>query len=111
MPPVVLFASMKYFLPGTTDNICDYYEKKEHEYSPSFSESRQASWNRVKRFWFTGLDHMQMTGNQINESWKTGLQGLENTTGLKVSSVLHNNEHGGGVPTNELKDEFGKKII
>ena len=29
VPPVVLVASMRYFLPGTSDNIADYYEMKE----------------------------------------------------------------------------------
>ena len=41
VPPVVLLASMKYFLPHTTQNIGEYYETKEQSYAPSFSKARR----------------------------------------------------------------------
>ena len=44
VPPVVLVASMRYFLPGTSDNIAEYYEKKEEALSKPFSEARRAQW-------------------------------------------------------------------
>lgn len=90
VPPVVLLASMKYFLPHTTQNIGEYYETKEQSYAPSFSKARREQWDRARQFWFTGMDHMQMTRERVSDTFASGLHDVEQSTGLKLSSLWHN---------------------
>ncbi|KAI3624481.1 hypothetical protein CBS14141_002909 [Malassezia furfur] len=87
-PPLVLAASFKYFLPHTFDNTAEYYDSVEHKHFPQFSEKRQDAWSSIKRTYFTGVSHLERTGEQAKDAFASGVHSVENSTGLKLGSVL-----------------------
>ena len=111
VPPVVLVASMRYFLPGTSDNIAEYYEKKEEALSKPFSEARRAQWTRAKQFWYTGMDHFQMTREKLAGTWMSSVQGLEDSTGLKVSSILAGSDATPNTSPNSVEPQATQKLV
>lgn len=88
VPPVVFAASMKYFLPLTSDNLCEYYEEKEQRFAPRFSEARRNQWQKLQQYWYTGVDHLKMTGNKVGSLFSAGVKDMEKSTGLKIATLL-----------------------
>lgn len=84
----MLAASFKYFLPHTFDNTAEYYDSVEHKHFPQFSEKRQDAWSSIKRTYFTGVSHLERTGEQAKDAFASGVHSVENSTGLKLGSVL-----------------------
>ena len=111
VPPVVLVASMRYFLPGTSDNIAEYYEKKEEALSKPFSEARRAQWTRAKQFWYTGIDHLQMTREKLAGTWTSTVRGLEDSTGLQVSSILSGSDATPSATPNSAEPKQTRKLV
>lgn len=111
VPPVVLVASMRYFLPGTSDNIADYYEMKEEALSKPFSEARRAQWARAKQFWYTGIDHFQMTREKLAGTWTSSVRGLEDSTGLQVSSILSGSDATPSATPNSAEPKQTRKLV
>ncbi|WFC96168.1 hypothetical protein MBRA1_002824 [Malassezia brasiliensis] len=87
-PPLVLALSFKYFLPNTFDNTAEYYDTVEHRNFPRLSEKRQDVWSAIKRTYFTGVSHLERTGEQAKDALASGFHSMENSTGLKLGSVL-----------------------
>lgn len=87
-PPAVLALSFKYFLPHTFDNTAEYYESLEQKHFPQFSEKRQSVWDMVKQHYYTGVSHMERAGEQAKGAFSSGIQNMEQSTGLKIGSVL-----------------------
>ena len=110
VPPVVFAASMKYFLPKTSDNLVEYYEKKEYQYAPQLSETRRNYWEKAQQYWYTGVDHLTMTGDKLRSLFSTGVQDVQRSTGLQISTLLppENKTVPEKVATPEVS---GKKII
>jgi len=101
---------MKYFLPKTSDNLVDYYEQKEQHYAPQFSETRRKNWEQVQQHWYTGVDHLKMTGDKLRSWLSTGVQDVQKTTGLQISTLLP--QEAKTVPESvATPKESGKKII
>lgn len=88
VPPAMFAVSMKYFLPKTSENLCEYYEQKEHHYAPEFSDARRSQWEKVQQHWYTGVDHLKMTGEKLRSWFSTGVQDVQKSTGLQISSLL-----------------------
>ncbi|WFD27304.1 hypothetical protein MNAN1_002300 [Malassezia nana] len=88
VPPVVFAASMKYFLPLTSDNLCEYYEEKEQRFAPQFSEARRSQWQKLQQYWYTGVDHLKMTGDKVGSLFSAGVKDMEKSTGLKIATLL-----------------------
>ncbi|PKI84198.1 hypothetical protein MVES_001954 [Malassezia vespertilionis] len=80
VPPTVFALSMSYFLPKTTENTVEYYEKIEKQKCPAFAEKRSAGWERVKRFFETGASHFQSTTMMAKDKIVAGIQSLDRSS-------------------------------
>ncbi|WFD43986.1 hypothetical protein MPSI1_002651 [Malassezia psittaci] len=87
-PPAVFALSFKYLLPHTFDNTADYYESWEQKRFPGFSAQRQNVWTRIQQTYHTGVSHLSRAGDQARDAISSGIEGVENRTGLRVSSAI-----------------------
>ncbi|WFC99631.1 hypothetical protein MYAM1_002376 [Malassezia yamatoensis] len=87
-PPAVFALSFKYLLPHTFDNTADFYESWEQKRFPGFSAQRQNVWTRIQQTYHTGVSHLGRAGDQARDAISSGIEGVENRTGLRVSSAI-----------------------
>jgi hypothetical protein len=81
-------------------NVIQYYEKKESEMFPDFSEKRREKWNLIEQHYHMGLSELESISDKARNLLVTGFQDMEKSTGLQFSSALSTKEQSSAAASN-----------
>jgi len=75
-------------MPGTFFNCAERYESFERSHYPAFSEKRAAWWADAKKQMSWGVEEIEKASKTTQGALQSGIEGIEKSTGLRVSSVI-----------------------
>ncbi|PWN51635.1 hypothetical protein IE53DRAFT_361419 [Violaceomyces palustris] len=87
-PPLMMVGSLQYFLPKTSSNLAQYYDRFEQAKFPQLHASRVSAVERIRHSLASSIQTAQQAKSDAERGLKKSLSEVENVTGLKVGQVV-----------------------